>query len=75
MCQSALLAGGGVRGGQVYGSSDRIAAYPQDNPVAPPDLLATIYEALGVSLESEICDRENRRYQICEGKPVTALFG
>src|SRR5207302_3183882 len=41
MCQSALLAGGGVRGGQVYGSSDGIAAYPQDNPVAPPDLLAT----------------------------------
>jgi hypothetical protein len=75
MCQSALLAGGGVRGGQVYGSSDRIAAYPQDNPVAPEDLLATIYEALGVSLESELRDRENRLYRLCEGKPVTALFG
>jgi Protein of unknown function (DUF1501) len=75
MCQSALLAGGGVRGGQVYGSSDQIAAYPRENPVAPEDLLATIYEALGVSLENEVRDRENRQYRICEGKPLAALFG
>jgi hypothetical protein len=39
------------------------------------DLLATIYEALGVSVESTIRDRENRQYRICEGRPVTALFG
>ena len=47
-CQSALLAGGGIRGGQVYGSSDKIAAYPKDNPVSPEDFLATIYHALGL---------------------------
>lgn len=75
MCQSALLAGGGIRGGQIYGSSDKIAAYPQDNPVSPEDLLATIYDALGVPLESEIRDRENRVYRVCDGTPVRALFG
>jgi hypothetical protein len=74
-CQSALLAGGGVRGGQVYGSSDKIAAYPRENPVAPEDFLATIYHALGLSPDLEIYDRENRPHRICEGKPLEALFG
>ncbi len=75
MCQSALLAGGGVRGGQVYGASDKIAAYVKDNPVSPEDLLATIHFALGVPWYAEITDREGRRYTACEGQPVTALFG
>jgi hypothetical protein len=75
MCQSALLAGGGIRGGQVYGASDKQAAYVKDNPVSPEDLLATIYHAMGVSPESEIHDRDGRPYRICEGTPVTALFG
>jgi hypothetical protein len=74
MCQSALLAGGGVRGGQVYGASDKIAAYVKDNPMSPEDLLATIHFALGVPRNSEITDQEGRRYRICEGEPVTALF-
>jgi hypothetical protein len=74
-CYTALLAGGGIRGGQVYGASDRIGAYPRDNPVAPEDLLATIYTALGLSPESEIRDRENRPYRICDGKPIGTLFG
>ena len=74
MCQSALLGGGGVRGGQVYGSSDKIAAYPRDNPVSPEDLLATIYHALGVAPDSEVRDREGRPHRISEGRPVTALF-
>jgi hypothetical protein len=74
MCQSALLAGGGVRGGQVYGASDKIAAYVKDNPVAPEDLLATIHFALGVPRDSEITDQEGRRYRVCDGEPVTAVF-
>jgi hypothetical protein len=74
-CYTALLAGGGIRGGQVYGASDRIAAYPKDNPVAPEDLLATVYEALGVPPDGEIRDREGRPHRLCEGRPVTALFG
>jgi hypothetical protein len=75
MCQSALLAGGGVRGGQVYGATDKQAGYVKDNPVSPDDLLATIYATLGVSPEAEIHDRDRRPYRVTEGKPVEALFG
>jgi len=75
MCYSALLAGGGIRGGQVYGASDKQGAYPKDNPVAPEDLIATIHFALGLTADAEIRDREGRPYRICDGKPVTALFG
>ncbi len=74
-CQSALLAGGGIRGGQVYGASDSHAAYVKDNPVSPPDFLATIYHALGLSPDAEVRDRDGRPYRICEGQPVTGLFG
>jgi hypothetical protein len=73
-CQSALLAGGGVRGGQVYGASDKQAAYVKDNPVSPPDLLATMYHALGLSPDAEVRDRDGRPYRISEGRPVTELF-
>jgi hypothetical protein len=74
MCQSALLAGAGIRGGRVYGSSDKIAAYPKDNPVSPEDLLATIHHALGLSPEATIRDREGRPHRICDGKPILSLW-
>lgn len=73
-CQSVLFAGGGIRGGQVYGSSDNIAAYPKDRPVSPEDFLATIYHAFGLSPDREIRDREGRPVAICTGQPVTGLF-
>lgn len=47
-CQTVLLAGGGVRGGTVIGSSDKIGAYPDSDPQKPENLAATIYEALGL---------------------------
>ncbi len=74
-CQSALLAGGGIKGGQIYGNSDKIAAYPKDNPVSPEDYLATIYHALGLPPECEVPDREGRPHRIVEnGRPVLGLF-
>ncbi len=73
-CQSALLAGGGIRGGQVYGASDAHAAYPKQNPVSPEDMLATIYHALGLPPETEITDRLNRPMRISEGRPIARLF-
>jgi hypothetical protein len=72
--QSALLAGGGIRGGQVYGATDEIAAFVKDNPVAPEDLLATIEYALGVPEDAEIRDQQGRPWRACDGQPVTALF-
>lgn len=74
-CQSIVLAGGGIRGGQLYGSSDADAAYPKTNPVSPEDTLATIYHALGIPPHSEIHDRENRPHRISDGRPLTDLFG
>jgi uncharacterized protein (DUF1501 family) len=74
-CYSAVLAGGGIRGGYVHGSSDRLAAYPADKPVSPADLTATIYHALGVAPDRTMHDREGRRIALTEGSAVTSLFG
>lgn len=74
-CQSIVFAGGGIRGGQVYGSSDADAAYPKTNPVSPEDALATIYHSLGIPPTSEIHDREHRPHRISDGRAVTELFG
>jgi hypothetical protein len=73
--QSVLLAGGGVRGGQVYGATDPQAAFVKDKPVRPEDLLATVYHALAIDPSAEVHDREGKPYAITEGKPLTALFG
>jgi hypothetical protein len=72
--QTALLAGGGVRGGQVWGKTDKQAAYPTENPVSPDDFLATIYHAMGVDPAAMIPDRENRPHRLCDGTPVLGLM-
>lgn len=74
-CQSAVLAGGGIRGGTVYGASDAHAAYPKSKPVAPEDLLATMYHALGLPPQTEIHDPQGRPYRISDGQAVLELFG
>lgn len=73
-CYTVAFSGAGVRGGQVYGGSDRVAAYPSDNPVSPEDVLATMYHALGIRPDAEVHDREGRPVRICDGRPITALF-
>lgn len=50
-CFTTVLAGGGIRGGQIYGSSDATASEPKDNPVSPQMLLNTIRKAMGLPLE------------------------
>ncbi len=74
-CQSAVLAGGGIRGGALYGKSDKQSAYPVDNPVSPADLHATIYHALGLAPDTMVYDNLNRPHRICDGRPLTCLFG
>jgi hypothetical protein len=73
-CQSALLAGGGVKGGQVYGSSDGAAAYAAELPVSPDDLAATVFDRLGIPLDTEVQDAQGRPLSLCLGKPVVGLF-
>jgi hypothetical protein len=73
-CRSVVLAGGGVRGGQVYGASDKIAAYPTERAVRPEVLIATVYRALGINPEELLRDQTNRPHRVCEGNPVLELF-
>lgn len=69
-CQTALMAGGGVRG-QLYGSSDRVAAYPADRPVFPEDLAATVYKAMGIDHDLVFTDRQGRQQSLLdEGQPL-----
>jgi Protein of unknown function (DUF1501) len=74
-CYSILLAGGGVRGGQVYGSSDRAAAYPSTNPVSPADIAATIYHCLGIDCRAHTPDQQGRPLVVSSGQPVHAVLG
>jgi hypothetical protein len=73
-CMSVLLAGGGVRGGQTYGASDKVAAYPADRPVAPEDVARTVYYAMGIE-DLEAIDREGKPFHLLpEGEPIRGLF-
>jgi hypothetical protein len=67
---SQILAGGGIRGGQVYGSSDRDGAKPASDPCSPADFHATVLKAMGINPRTEIHDKEGRPYRICEGHPL-----
>jgi hypothetical protein len=73
-CQTVLMAGGGIRGGQVFGRSDPHAGYPKDDPVRPDDLIATIFHALGLDPETIVHDQLNRPMPISAGTPITRLF-
>ena len=73
-CFSTVLAGGGIRGGQVYGASDKHAAYPAVDPVSPVDLVATAYHLLGVDPHGLLHDAQGRPMMICPGTPIRRLF-
>ena len=68
------LAGGGVRGGIVHGSSDSQAAFPVEGRVEPQDLLATIYHCLGYSADTEIHDALGRPLPISRGEVIHSIF-
>ena len=67
-CYSVALAGGGIRGGQIHGSSDSIGAFPRDLPCGPNDLHATIFNALGIPLDSYLRDNGGRPLPITDGQ-------
>jgi hypothetical protein len=75
-CFPAVLAGAGVRGGSVYGQSDKDAAYPIERPVSPEDLACTIYEALGIDPHGFIPDRQGRPVPLVDGgRGLREVFG
>ncbi len=69
-CYTALLAGGGVKGGYAYGTSDKYAMYPAEHPVRPEDLAATMFYLLGIDPKTEVYDRANRPLVIAAGEPI-----
>ena len=71
---TSVLAGGGVQGGAVYGSSDKFASEPASNPTPPADLAATIYHCLGVDPRTEIHDRLGRPLTLCDGRVIEAIL-
>jgi hypothetical protein len=73
-CSSALLAGGGIRGGAVLGASDKDAAYPVVDRVEPADLQATLYHCLGLSPQQRIYDGLQRPWDITTGSVLKQLL-
>ena len=64
---SVMLAGGGVKGGLVYGSSDATATEPEFDPVSPEDLATTMYHLLGIVADKELMAPGDRPIEICDG--------
>jgi hypothetical protein len=75
-CWTVYFAGGGVKGGQVVGSSDPIGGYPADRPVAPNEVIATVFHSLGFDLETELPGPSGRPFPLVDSgtKPVLELF-
>jgi hypothetical protein len=73
-CFSAIMAGAGIAGGQLYGKSSKHAEYPTHNPVRPEELAATIYHALDIPL-NEPQNNSGISRPLTTGKPVMELFG
>jgi hypothetical protein len=73
-CSTTLVAGGGLRAGQVIGASDKIGAYPTTEPIPPVDIHATMYRALGIDDQEVIHDPLQRPSAICTGRPVNQLL-
>jgi hypothetical protein len=72
---SVVFAGGGVRGGTIFGASDSRGAYPVSDPVTPQDVAATIYHCLGIDPETRVSDRFGRPVEIGSGgKPILSIL-
>ena len=71
---TVVLAGGGIRGGQVYGSSDAHAAHPRTLAAGPQDLHATVFTAMGIQPDAQILDNLNRPHMLTAGGQALPLF-
>jgi hypothetical protein len=75
-CWSIYFAGGGGKGGRVVGRSDEIGGYPAERPVNPAEVVATIYQSLGVDLETELPGPQGRPFPVVDSgtKAIKELF-
>ena len=73
-CLTDVLAGGGIRGGQTYGSTDRLGEYPAQNPLTPADVTRTVYHAMNVN-DLQATDSQGRPFNLLdEGEVIAELF-
>ncbi|HKI36696.1 MAG TPA: DUF1501 domain-containing protein [Gemmataceae bacterium] len=71
--QTVFFAGGGVKGGTVVGTSDKIGGYPKNDPQTPENMAATIYGALGLPATAQWRDAEERPHHVYHGEPIKGL--
>jgi uncharacterized protein (DUF1501 family) len=72
---SILFAGAGVRGGQVIGSSDALGAEPNDRPISPSEVAASIYHGLGINPKTCLTGPDNQSIPLADADPIAELFG
>jgi uncharacterized protein (DUF1501 family) len=72
--QTVFFAGGGIQGGRIIGSSDKIGAYPASDPQRPENMAATIYSALGLPDTAAWRDDLDRPHHIYHGEPIRGLM-
>ena len=70
---TVLMAGAGIRGGNLYGATDRYAEFVTDNPVSPADITATIFHTLGLD-HTQTVSVGRKRHRLSRGRPLTELF-
>jgi hypothetical protein len=70
---SIALAGGGIKGGVVYGASDKIGGFPMEGRVSGADIIATVFHCLGYTPETELLDTQNRPIPISRGEVIRAI--
>ena len=70
---TVLMAGAGIRGGSIYGATDRYAEYVTENPVSPADITATIFQALGID-HAQTVPVGRKLHRLSRGRPLTELF-
>ncbi len=68
------LAGAGIAGGQVFGASDKLGAYPAESPVEPVNFVATMYHLLGIDPAQELHDQQNRPFTLAKAKPIPLQY-
>jgi Protein of unknown function (DUF1501) len=75
-CWTVVMAGGGIKGGQVVGSSDAIGAAPKDQPVMPANIAATIYKCLGVPIDTILKTPQGREVRVVDHgfEPINELL-
>ena len=75
-CFSAFIAGGGIKGGTVVGSSDEDGGLPKDDPVMVPDIHATICYSLGIDPYKEVMTSQGRPMMLVDdGNVIDDLVG